>query len=245
MFNQFTIKDEDQFKNSILNKLGGGTFDVEIWDENWFDIFGKAYNLYTKYAYNMGYKHRFIPILLIPGKQSYDLSRFRPTAALSVKSTFDEFGSLERLSMYQGMFMDMFSTSQSGAFIDRVGDFLIDYANFQTMKDVFRKEYSPTFYPNTGVLEIHPAPKKKSPGFVECYVAEKFEDLFNDPLFMDLTVALAKEQWFMNLSKFTDMNFAGKGQINLEKLEKEYLKEYEDVMKSIREESDGVSFVIS
>lgn len=245
MFNQFVIKDVEEFKTEILNALGNGTFDVEIWPENWNYIFRKSYQLYTKYAYNMGYKHTFIPIILEPNDNTYDLSRFNLTAALSVKASFDEFGSLERLSMYQGMFMDMFSASSSGAYIDRVGDFLIDYANFQTMKDVFRKEFSPTYYTNTGVLEIHPKPKVKAFGFVECYVAEEFENLFNDPLFMDLTTAIAKGQWYENLAKFTEMDFAGKGKINVERLKEESEKDFEKVMKDIREESDGVSFFIS
>lgn len=244
MFNRFIIKTEEEFTQSILRTLGQGTFDVEIWPENWFDIYYEAYGFYTQYAYNRGYTHKFVPIILEQGVNEYDVSKHNVISALKVYSTFDEFGSLERLSMYQGMFMDMFSSSQSGAYIDRVGDFLIDYANFTTMKDVFKREFLPTYYMNTGILDIHPKPKKDSYAFLECYVGEKFENLFNDPIFRRLCVGLAKKQWYENLAKFDDLDFAGKGNINIQRLKDEAKEDIDFVFDTIKGESDGVEFFI-
>lgn len=245
MFNQFIIKTQDEFRDSILRTLGQGTFDIEIWPENWFDIFGEAYEYYVRYAYNYGFKTAFIPIIIGKDVTSYDLSKHNVISTLKIYTDFDEFGgSLERLSMYQGMMGDMFSTTSTGAYIDRIGDFMIDYANFNTMKDIFRREYLPTYYRNTGTMEIKPAPQHDSCGFIECYVGERFENLFNDMLFRKLVTAIAKKQWHSNLAKFKNLDFAGKGEIDLERLKTESKEEYAEVLKTIKDESNGVEFVI-
>ncbi len=101
--------------------------------------------------------------------------------------------------------------------------------NLAMLEKLFGTEYECHWRPDAGILNLFPTPKTNQPAMISYWARENRIFLYNNIIFKKYMVACAKEQWGINLSKFT-RTLVGDGEINAETIRLEGAAEKEKIL---------------
>lgn len=222
--------------------MGGLSHKIEIVKENWTDILRDAYLDITEYGYNIGHKRIFILIQLISGIQKYDLSFANVMNVVQMSGTGLNYFmySIEGMSFFQNIsqpgFIPFVSQGDTGIALQGLGDFMMHYKNLKMIKEWFEIDHKFHFNENTGILKVHDSIRKNEKAFVDCFIAENIENLYNNRFFINLTVCHAQLQWVENVMGKYNPKFAA-GELNLEGKKEKYEEKRNNIIEELRKHS--------
>jgi hypothetical protein len=121
-------------------------------------------------------------------------------------------------------------------------------SNYQWMMDYissieyyFSTMFQAHWRADAGILQIYPTPRQCFNAVVIYYKKENALYLYNNPLFKQLVVAMAKMQWGTNIGKYSS-DLVGGGSVNHDTIKTEGKDEYEKIIESIKKESTPPDF---
>jgi len=101
---------------------------------------------------------------------------------------------------------------------------------------IFGEKILSIWRPDAGILRLYETPQTEQFAVMKYYRRESAIYLYNNPLFIDLVVAIAGVQWGSNISKYSN-TMAGGGSINGDAIKSQYEAELEKAITIIKSES--------
>lgn len=130
----------------------------------------------------------------------------------------------------------------------RAYDPLMTLSNYQWMMQYiesieyyFKTMFQAHWRADAGILQVYPTPKQCYNAILIYYKKEAAIYLYNNPLFKQLVVAMAKMQWGTNIGKYS-ADLVGGGSVNYADMKSEGKEEYTEIMESIKGESQPPDF---
>lgn len=238
-----------QMKNYVLRKLGSPVINIEIASVQLEQCIEDGVQIINRYMYGESIYRDYLTFSATSGTDEYSLSGNNVTEVFEfvhntttngINTLFSPMNTLLYSDwVVKGNYPGAGSSNLS------MTNYNISMNYLEEINRMFGREYSVDYRPLSQTLKITPTPIEDLVGIILVYRKSEAVQVYNHPFCKKLCVALAKQQWGMNSSKYSGVQLPGGGSINSERLIDEGKQEEEQILEKIRNESEPIDFFIA
>jgi hypothetical protein len=237
-------------KNYVKIKLGHPVVCVQVTDEQLTQVIEDAIQTYQKIAAGIGNYETYLSFEISAGVPTYSLSGVESVCDLDFSFSDPNginvlFSSQHNILYQDWVVFGNYPGGPGGGMNPGMALTTYEIAN-EYLEDI-REQFQIIYYANYSKprqqLTIIPTPKITGTGLIQVYKQEDAINLYNDDNLKKLCVALTKIQWATNFGPIT-MTLPGGGTIEKQELMTQGKEELEQIMETIRLESEPPVFFI-